>query len=526
MQKKKYLKILLWIFFAMLLIKLLTIVFFEPWVERKIQSSLNEKNRDYMFEIGKVHIMLISTGIKLDSILIFSKVNEIDRFQIGKIAYIKFKGINLVKAILRHNIYISSITISDCSIMDKIPFSGKAIPSIVSPLEIRIDRVFFDKLNLALQNVSNAQSFNVKEGVLKMYDLTVEKRDTLSPGSFKQFDFEAEQILSVSPDSMYSFSASKITFSAISNILAIDRFSIQPNYPNYNFTSRYKFQKVRLAAVFNSIYFYDFYAADYFRSRSLISSYVEIGKMDMKVFRDKRKEFHHVNKPAFQEMIYNYPGIIRIDSIGLKNSNITYTVHAEEANEAGSISFNKINASIYQITNDTVYKTETAFLELKSDAMLMGKGKLTILLKGRIFDSHNTFSLTGTLTDMDANELNPILEKNAFVYATSGKIDVMNFSFIANNTKATGKMIMLYHGLDITVKNKRTDDTTAIKERLISFIANRRVMDSNPIPGEDVREGKIDYVRDPERFLFHYCFRSILSGITSSLAKSPDKRNN
>ncbi len=153
----------------------------------------------------------------------------------------------------------------------------------------------------------------------------------------------------------------------------------------------------------------------------------------------------------------------------------------------------------------------------------MGKGKLNILLKGRLFDSNNTFSLNGSLLDMEANELNPILEKSAYIYATSGKIDKMNFSFSADNTNAAGKMTMLYHGLDITVKNKRTDDTTAFKERFISWIANRRVMDSNPVPGDDVRAGIIYFDRDPERFLFHYCFRSILSGITSSLSKNPEK---
>jgi hypothetical protein len=153
----------------------------------------------------------------------------------------------------------------------------------------------------------------------------------------------------------------------------------------------------------------------------------------------------------------------------------------------------------------------------------MGKGKMAILLKGRIFDSHNTFSLEGTLSELDANELNPILEKSAFVYATSGKIDAMNFSFTANNTKATGIMTMLYHGLNLTVKNKRTDDTTAFRERFISLIANKRVQDSNPVPGKEVREGIIDCERDPERFLFHYCFRSILSGMKSSFLRNPKK---
>lgn len=151
---------------------------------------------------------------------------------------------------------------------------------------------------------------------------------------------------------------------------------------------------------------------------------------------------------------------------------------------------------------------------------------MTILLKGRIFDSNNTFSLNGILSDLEANELNPMLEKNAFIYVTSGKINAMNFSFTANNAKATGKMTMLYHGLDIAVKNKRTDDTTAFREKFISLIANKKVLDSNPLPGEDMREGNIDYERDPEKFLLNYCFKSILSGITSSLAKSSKKRKN
>jgi len=85
-------------------------------------------------------------------------------------------------------------------------------------------------------------------------------------------------------------------------------------------------------------------------------------------------------------------------------------------------------------------------------------------------------------------------------------------------------MTLLYHGLDITVKNKRTDDTTAFKERLISLIANKKIINSNPIPGENVRVGIVDYKRDPERFLFNYCFKSILSGMTSSLTNNPKKK--
>ncbi|MBK6967265.1 MAG: hypothetical protein IPH20_26055, partial [Bacteroidales bacterium] len=103
---------------------------------------------------------------------------------------------------------------------------------------------------------------------------------------------------------------------------------------------------------------------------------------------------------------------------------------------------------------------------------------------------------------MEAEALNPMLEHTAFIYATSGKIDALNFNFTANNTRATGEMALLYHGLDIAVKNKQTNDTTALKERIISIIANNMILNSNPLPGKEVRQGVIGYERDPERFVF------------------------
>jgi len=64
---------------------------------------------------------------------------------------------------------------------------------------------------------------------------------------------------------------------------------------------------------------------------------------------------------------------------------------------------------------------------LRAEALLMGKSKVNVLLKARLFDNQNTLSISGSLSGMDAAELNPMLEKNAFIYVTSGRIDTMNF---------------------------------------------------------------------------------------------------
>jgi hypothetical protein len=524
MGKKIFLKILVATVTLVLLIKIITTIFIEPWIGGKIRTELNKKDRNFIVEIDKVNILLVKSGIKLTGITILSNPEHGgDPDLKGEIASVKLTGINLARAIFRHDIYINKLTFSNSIINGKFPFSGRALQPVVSPMSLGIGRILFDELNLEMKDDSTGQTYSVKDGMLKAYDLQVGKLDTVFPGTFKLFDFTAGELSMVSSDKMYSYVVKGISYPANLNTLFIDSLFIRPNYADYDFTSRYAFQTNRIEAALTDIYVYDFDSEDYLRSMSLKSPYIEIGQMDMKVFRDKRIEFRHLNKPAFQDILYDFPHPFMIDSIILMKGNVTFTVHAEEASEPGLIKFNEIHARLFKLTNDTIYKTEKAFLEIKADALLMGKGKMAVHLKERIFDSNNTFSLEGTLSGLNVTELNPILEKSAFFYATSGKIDAMSFSFIANNDKATGKMTMLYHGLDIAVKNKQTDDTTALRERFVSYIANRRIPDSNPVHGEDFREGTIDYIRDPERSVLHYCFRSILSGITSTLADGDKK---
>jgi len=42
------------------------------------------------------------------------------------------------------------------------------------------------------------------------------------------------------------------------------------------------------------------------------------------------------------------------------------------------------------------------------------------------------------------------------------------------------------------------------------------VINENPKPGKEVRVGIIDFERDPEKFIFNYWVKSLLSGIKSS----------
>jgi hypothetical protein len=525
MTNKLVLKILIGIV-GLALLSLITIrVIVEPLILRKIQSAVNDNSKDLIVKIGKVHLAILSSELELENITISTKPEQIGIQDInGEVESIRLVGIHMVKAIFKRDIEISEVTIFNSSISGSIQFQKKEVPPKISSLNITIDSLFLDKTNLKIKNTKTAQAFSAKDGVLKIYHFQVQKLDTLSVNIVKKFDFNVQEFRSVSADSMYTNTATGINYSATSKILTVDSLSIHPNYSESGFTARHKFQVDRIQAGLSNLLVHEFSASDLIKSGGLSSSYIEIGKLNMNIFRDKRKEFNHVKKPAFQDLIYNYPAKISIDSIGISGGNITYAEHVEKASEPGVIRFNELKALIFNITNDTICKTEKAFIGFNAEALLMGKAKMTVQMKGRLFDRQNTFEVNGKLSGIEVMELNPMLEKNAFIYATSGKIEAMNFSFTANNTKSAGQMNLRYEGLNVTVKNKRTDDTTAVKERVISVLANMKIMNSNPIPGEELRQGIIDFQRDPEKSFFNYCAKSIISGIKSSVTKTPETR--
>ena len=111
----------------MLLVKIITTVFIEPWVGGKIRTELNKEDRNYLVEIDKVNVLLIRSGIKLTGITILSnpKHGGDPDFK-GEIGSVKLTGLNIARAIFRHDIYINKLTFSNSIINGKFPFSGRA----------------------------------------------------------------------------------------------------------------------------------------------------------------------------------------------------------------------------------------------------------------------------------------------------------------------------------------------------------------------------------------------------------------
>ncbi len=513
------------IVFLVLLTKLFVMVVLNPLVKQKIESKVNEKIPGYHVEIQKVNISIISPGIELNNLLFVPVQDSLDASGFtGEVGTLSIRGVNLMKLLFKSSIDIFKIEIANADIKGKIPFRKESTPAPISLFNIRIAEVYLNNVNIDVHNTLNAQSFSMKEGCFNMKGLQVEKQDSLSPKLLQPFDLKVKMLSSVSSNGMYTFSVRELHNSSASQMLSIDSFLIQPNYTAYEFTSRYKYQTDRIDGEITDLKLYDFKAENYFTDSVFSASYLEIGQMDIDVFRDKQEEFQHVDKLPFQELIYNFPGILNIDSLAIINGDVIYSEHAENSEEAGKISFNDLQVKIYKITNDSAYKEREAFFELQAEALVMNAGRLSISIKAPLFDRNNTFKVKGSLAGMEVAKLNPMLTNNAFVEAKSGVIESMNFSFTADNTAAAGSLKILYNNLKIEVLDKQSETSSSLKGWLRSLIANMIILESNPLPNEEAREGTIEYKRDPERFLFNYAFKSILTGLKQSLGRASKRK--
>jgi hypothetical protein len=520
MKKKTVIWILSGVAALVLLVVLLTKLVAEPWLEGKIRTAINDNSGEYRVEMESVEVSVFQAGIELRNISVRPEGETTPQGALsGTIESLRIEGISICKALLRKDIDIGVIAVTGGRVEGVYVVQKKEGEGMVAPLNIKVGRLLLEDWMVDVKDGASAQSFLLADGRFELHDILMEEKDSVSPGMIGGFDFGASAFETVTADSFYTMAAYGMAYSGGSEWLRVDSVALQPNYSKYAFTGRHEYETDRFDVKVRDLLIQDVSVADYLQSDSLSIAYIEMAELNLQAFRDKREEFRHVDRPTFQEEIYGFPGALNIDSIAVLSGTIVYSEHAEKAGKYGSVWFSEVDSRLYNISNDSIYQRQEAYLEWHASALLMDEGRLAIELKSRIYDPENTFTVKGTLWGMPAAALNPILEDHAFITIREGEIDGMEFYMLANNEKATGDLELRYGGLDFDVVDKQSGEAKGAVERMKSVVADWVVKDGNPLPGKDFRPGTIEYERDPEKFLFNYMVKSLISGVKTSVVK-------
>lgn len=325
------------------------------------------------------------------------------------------------------------------------------------------------------------------------------------------------------PEGFYKLKARELRFSKSRSSVSVHFLELIPKYERYRFSKIRGYRTNRTFLKVRNIIFQGISLKDLFKKRRINVQLLRIKNPQLDLFRNKYIPKKSVSKKKKfpQELLKDLKIKLRIDNIKISKGKITYTEHEKGEKNPGKISFTDIQANLKNVTNYPELLNKKVSLMFSASSKLMGKSMLRVNITMPLNDKRNVFKFSGSLGKIRMNEFYSMLQNIAHVRIKNGIVNQLTFSARADNNRAIGEMKLLYNNLKIAVLKK---GGSYEKRKFISFLTNTIILNDNPKPGRPIRIGKISFKIEKKISIFSYMWKSLLSGIKSSIGLRRSKR--
>ena len=240
---------------------------------------------------------------------------------------------------------------------------------------------------------------------------------------------------------------------------------------------------------------------------------VHITNLNTAVFRDQR--LPRLVRPVslIQEQIKSIQIPFLLDAIDF-TGNLSYTEIADSLENTTYLEFTGLKGQLTHISNHERYLSEPMHLQAIGKLYDLGPFSAEVFFDMR--DTLNTFDLNCRLYKMDLEILNQLVTPLAGIHIHSGRNKDLFFRITGNDQRSIGEMSFKYNKLNFHIVNLEDPEKLGFGNSLRSFFANRLVKSNNPSFLRR-RMGIIYFERDPNKAIFNFWGKSILSGIISSV---------
>lgn len=318
-------------------------------------------------------------------------------------------------------------------------------------------------------------------------------------------------------DSLYTFRVRRMEVSYQDSTLSIDSIQVIPNYSKQQFAEIAGKQTDRFRINAGNLSFNKIDLRHFFEHHDVICPSLVISAFHMVAFRDRNDKREYNIPSSLQQVILDAPMYIKIDTIKIEKSVVTYQEIAPGKKEAGQITFNDISANFTGLTNDSLLNSVGRNLYFKAKCNVMDKSRLVASYTFPLNTRQMVFECSGFLTAFPMSALNTMLEPSAGISLNQGVIDTLDFTFTANDESSKGRMKFIYHDLKLELPDEG-NKKSKLKDKLTVFVANNFILkQSNPLGKENPRVVTMHYKRNKQRFMFNYTWHTIFSGIKETI---------
>lgn len=488
-----------------------------PIASHFAKSKLQEALSSVGGTVGDVSVNFFLREISVEDAAIFqaSKNNAIsDSINISSIAV---KGISITQFLFNQALDVQEVSIETGTVQINLNSFKK------ENTEDNNSKLPFKSLRIAKLNVNNLSSFigkdstQICEGMVNLSVSKIASRDNspvneLTAYTLGRIEAHLTRVKAYESEGLYRFEIGSIRVDSEKEKLRLDTFYLIPLHSKYRFARIAGKQTDRINVFIQT---FDVEGLQYkaLADSSIVVKKIAITGGEVLAFRDKRRPFRETKKkPLPMELLQSISMPIEIDTIIIDNTKITYEEFPEEGFESGKVIFQDLQAILSNISNRTYYN-KPKHATLKASTKLMGKGKLEASFELPI--GGGNYRATGRLNGLALSYLNPMLENLAFISVESGRLNEMTFNFDYNDKISNGTLTINYRDLKIRgLKKQAKEEKNDLKSLVINTIIKTDKDSKTPI---EKRTGTISFERDQQRQIFNFWWKSLLSGVKSSV---------
>lgn len=360
----------------------------------------------------------------------------------------------------------------------------------------------FDHFNLSLANIRVDSASARSEKLFITDDVTA---------SVSDFSYDLG-------DSLNTLKFNQMSLSSAEQQVQFDSLQLEPRYGKFEYSRQKGYHSDRIEVDIPELKITGVDFESLADSGRFYAQFVEIENARMIDFLNKAypggpPERNRLPNVAFKQL--SRP--IKIDSLAINNSFISYSEYLPKAPRPGIITFEGIDAMFRRISNykEDIQQGLTTTLDVSTN--VMGTGLLTVDFTFPMDTNNGFHKIKGTLHKMDMTDFNRMLEYVAFVRIDSGQLHRMQFDMRLDSDRASGDLIMKYENLEISILDKKTIKQQGLLKNFMTFVANNFVVNKNNMPKDGMEPGRIQYQRSKYKSVFNYWWKSLLSGIKDAI---------
>lgn len=511
---------LIYVFAIIALIVLTLNVIVSYIATKKMRSAAEASSSGLAIDFNYVRVNILNRSVKVSGVNIKPDTAVAD-FNIN-IDKVKLSGIGILKIFSGEGASIRKILIKEPVVKGNLDylFSLKAekkqdtIEKQGEEFSISIHRIILEDLQMDSVMIPSKLPFQDVSG------LTMEIRDIILKATDDRIDYsvgDAELIVDDSrfllPGEFYNIEFFKLDVSLSDSSVIIDSFRLIPNYGFYEFGRKKGIQTDRFVVGIDKLSLQGLDLEKAIRNEGIYARDLDLQKLFLKVFRDKRIPFDYNNFPPLPQQALNklsFPVLIKHAEVS--NTFVEYAEINDVSDSPGNVQVTDLSIDIDNLAN-RASNTEIEDITVSGEGKLYGSCEIVAEYIFPIYACNDTFFFNGTAENLEMSKMNQMVTPLTNMEITGGMLHKASFNGSANPVYSGGTFEMLYNDLSFEILKGNTRDEPEKPKGFLSFVAKRVVRSNNPIGNHDPKVVTMFFKRDINKGFFNFYWKTILSGI-------------